>query len=90
MTVIFIQNSEPALKFLEDVATHQVFKPWEIDDETPRLKFEVSNRPPNVRIVELLYKAAFREGLGWSLYCPKRHIGKISSETVRFCFFKHD
>lgn len=73
---------------MEDVATQQVFKPWEIDDETPRLKFEVSNRPQNVRIVELLYKAAFREGLGYSLYCPKRHIGNISSETVRYYLSK--
>ncbi|NP_001165809.1 cytochrome b-c1 complex subunit 2, mitochondrial [Nasonia vitripennis] len=76
-------NLGPALKFLEDIATAQVFKPWEISDEIPRLRYEVSTIPDNVRLIELLYKAAYRDGLGYSLYCPKRQIGKISSETLR-------
>ena len=77
-----INFSGPALKFLEDVSTCQEFRPWEISDETPRLKFEVSTVPDTVRLIELLYKAAYKEGLGYSLYCPKRQIGKISPETV--------
>jgi ubiquinol-cytochrome c reductase core subunit 2 len=72
----------PALKFLEDIATRQIFRPWEISDEIPRLRYEVSTIPNNVRLIELLYKAAYREGLGYSLYCPKRQIGKIGTETV--------
>ncbi|KAJ8682035.1 hypothetical protein QAD02_017827 [Eretmocerus hayati] len=75
----------PALKYLEEVATCQEFRPWEISDEIPRLRFESSTLPDHVRLVELLYKAAYREGLGYSLYCPKRHIGKIGSETL--CHF---
>ncbi|KAL7300168.1 hypothetical protein TKK_0007014 [Trichogramma kaykai] len=73
---------EPALQYLEDAATKQLFKPWEIEDETPRIRYEVSAVPAPARLVELLYKAAYREGLGYSLYCPKRHIGKISSESL--------
>ncbi|XP_033214004.1 cytochrome b-c1 complex subunit 2, mitochondrial [Belonocnema kinseyi] len=72
-----------ALTFLEDVATRQVFKPWEISDETPRLRYELSTIPEVSRIIELLHKAAYRTGLGYSLYCPKRQIGKISTETLQ-------
>lgn len=71
---------------MEDVATAQVFKPWELSDEIPRLRYEVSTIPDNVRLIELLYKAAYRDGLGYSLYCPKRQIGKINSETVHNFF----
>ncbi|XP_063995727.1 cytochrome b-c1 complex subunit 2, mitochondrial [Diachasmimorpha longicaudata] len=74
---------EKALIFLEDAATRQVFKPWEISDSTPRLRYELSTIPENVRIVELLHKAAYREGLGYSLYSPKRQLDKISSETLQ-------
>ncbi|XP_058791111.1 cytochrome b-c1 complex subunit 2, mitochondrial [Phymastichus coffea] len=76
-------NLSHALKFLEDVATGQLFRPWEILDEIPRLKYEVSTVPDFVRVIELLYKAAYRDGLGYSLYCPKRQIGKLGSETLR-------
>jgi len=71
------------LTFLEDVATQQVFKPWEISDQLPRLRYELSMIPETTRIIELLHKAAYRTGLGYSLYSPKRQLGKISTETVR-------
>ncbi|THK33028.1 cytochrome b-c1 complex subunit 2, mitochondrial [Diachasma alloeum] len=74
---------ENALVFLEDAATRQVFKPWEVSDSTPRLRYELSTLPENVRIVELLHKVAYREGLGYSLYSPKRHLDKIPSETLQ-------
>lgn len=76
-------NSGSALNFLEDIATHQVFKPWEVKDQEPRLRYELSTLPEVTRIVELLHKVAYRSGLGYSLYSPKRQIGKLSSETVR-------
>ncbi|XP_051173688.1 cytochrome b-c1 complex subunit 2, mitochondrial [Leptopilina boulardi] len=72
-----------ALPFLEDVATRQVFKPWEISDSSPRLRYEISTVPEECRIVELLHKAAYRTGLGFSLYSPKRQIGEISTETLQ-------
>lgn len=72
-----------ALPFLEDVATRQVFKPWEISDSYPRLRYEISTVPEECRIIELLHKAAYRSGLGFSLYCPKRQIGEISTETLQ-------
>lgn len=34
--------------------------------------------------MDLLHKAAFRTGLGNSLFIPKFQIGKISTETLQF------
>lgn len=71
------------MSFLEDVAIHPAFKPWELSDLKPRLQYELATRPETVRIIESLHKAAYRTGLGFSLYTPKRYIDKISSETVK-------
>jgi len=76
-------NLDKALTFLEDVATQQVFKPWEISDQLPRLRYELSMIPETTRVMELLHKAAYRTGLGYSLYSPKRQLGKINTETLQ-------
>lgn len=76
-------NLDEALKFLEDVATRQAFKPWELSDELPRLRYELSKIPETTRLLELLHKVAYRTGLGYSIYSPKRNVGKISSETLQ-------
>lgn len=72
-----------ALKYLEDVALHQVFKPWEVSDQLPRLRYELSIIPETARVMELLHKVAYRTGLGYSLYSPKRQLGKINTETLQ-------
>ncbi|XP_019755594.1 cytochrome b-c1 complex subunit 2, mitochondrial [Dendroctonus ponderosae] len=77
------QAVEQALPFLAEVATQQVFKPWEVVELSDRLKLELAVRPLQVRAVDLLHKAAFRTGLGNSLFVPKFQIGKISSETLQ-------
>lgn len=59
-----------------------MFKPWEISDQLPRLRYELSKIPETTRLLELLHRTAYRSGLGNSLYSPKRQVGKISSETV--------
>lgn len=75
-------NRSDALQFLEDVATKQVFKPWEISDELPRMQYELSSLPDTTLVLELLHKAAYRTGLGYSLFSPKYQLGKIDTETV--------
>lgn len=77
---------ETALQFLEKSVTGQVFKPWEIEDNLYRIKIDLANVTDQVRAVELLHKAAFRTGLGNSIFCPKHKIGKISSETLQHFF----
>ncbi|KAJ8941029.1 hypothetical protein NQ318_015505 [Aromia moschata] len=74
---------EKALPFLTEVATQQVFKPWEVSDVSNRILLEIATRPLQLRAVDLLHNAAFRTGLGNSLFVPKSQIGKISSETLQ-------
>ncbi|KZC05705.1 PREDICTED: cytochrome b-c1 complex subunit 2, mitochondrial [Dufourea novaeangliae] len=76
-------NLSEALQFLEHVATKQVFKPWEVSDQLPRMEYELASIPDTTLILELLHKAAFRSGLGYSLFSPKHQLGKIGSETLQ-------
>lgn len=39
---------EKSLPFLAEVVTQQVFKPWEVSDNVPRLRLELAQRPPQV------------------------------------------
>ncbi|XP_065362252.1 cytochrome b-c1 complex subunit 2, mitochondrial [Calliphora vicina] len=72
---------ETGLRYLQDVI-HPAFKPWELNDNIPLIKTQVASVPPQVRAVELMHKAAFRTGLGNSVYIPKFQIGKLSPETL--------
>lgn len=74
---------EDALRCLENSVVGQSFKPWEIEDSLPRLKVDLANISNQVRAIEMLHRAAFRTGLGNSLFCPDYNAGKISSETLQ-------
>lgn len=74
---------EAALKCLENSVVGQSFKPWEISDCLPRLKVDLANVSDQVRAIEMLHRAAFRTGLGNSIFCPDYQVGKISSETLQ-------
>lgn len=77
---------ETALQYLERSVTGQVFKPWEIADSTPRVKLDLANISDPVRAVELLHQAAYRTGLGNSLFIADHKVGKVSSETLQHFF----
>lgn len=79
-------NLETALKFLENAVVGQVFKPWEVSDTLPRVKVDLANVSDQVRAVEMLHRAAYRTGLGNSIFCPDFQVGKISSETLQHFF----
>jgi ubiquinol-cytochrome c reductase core subunit 2 len=74
-------NLECGLQFLQDVV-QPAFKPWELSDNVPSIKNHLAGVPPQAQAVELLHKAAFRNGLGNSIYIPKYQIGRLSSETL--------
>ncbi|KAI5645415.1 insulinase (Peptidase family m16) domain-containing protein [Phthorimaea operculella] len=76
-------NLNEAIECLNNLVSGQEFRPWELDDMTPRLKYDIASLPPQVRAIDLLHKAAFRRGLGNSLYISPKRIGKISSEAVQ-------
>lgn len=77
---------ETALQYLEKSVTGQIFKPWEIADSTPRVQLDLANVSDQVRAVELVHRAAYRTGLGNSIFCQKHKVGKISSETLQNFF----
>jgi ubiquinol-cytochrome c reductase core subunit 2 len=79
-------NLETALQYLEGAVTGQIFKPWEIQDITPRVKIDLANVSDQVCAVELLHRAAYRNGLGNSIFCPSHKVGKLSSETLQHFF----
>uniref|UniRef100_A0A6B2ELK0 Putative ubiquinol-cytochrome c reductase complex core protein n=1 Tax=Phlebotomus kandelakii TaxID=1109342 RepID=A0A6B2ELK0_9DIPT len=74
---------DTGLKFLQDVATGQVFKPWELEELVPRLKEDLARLAHPVRAVDLLHRAAYRSALGNSIFCPKHQIGRLSPETLQ-------
>lgn len=39
---------EKTIPFLTEVATKQIFKPWEVSDNEYRLRLELATRPPQV------------------------------------------
>eukprot|EP00088_Acartia_fossae_P015819 TRINITY_DN18764_c0_g1_i1.p1 TRINITY_DN18764_c0_g1~~TRINITY_DN18764_c0_g1_i1.p1 ORF type:complete len:442 (+),score=157.97 TRINITY_DN18764_c0_g1_i1:38-1363(+) len=82
-------NTDVAAGYLTDAVSNQLFKPWEVSDNTYRLKLEVENRAPGTYAMELLHAAAFRSGLGNSLYCPSHKIGAIKPEHLQQFVSKH-
>jgi ubiquinol-cytochrome c reductase core subunit 2 len=70
-------------KYLKEVSLNQVFKPWEIEDNIPRLKYDLALRTPEVRVLEAIHKAAFRRGLGYGLYAPKYRAGSVTSGELQ-------
>ncbi|KAL4707734.1 hypothetical protein ACJJTC_014915 [Scirpophaga incertulas] len=76
-------NLQPALELLNNLVSNQEFRPWELSDNNPRLQYDIASLSPQVRAVDLLHKAAFRRGLGNSLFISPKRIGKISSESMQ-------
>merc|ERR1711963_65261 len=78
-----------AVENLAEVVSNQVFKPWEIARAAPRIKLELANRSPATQAIELLHQAAFRSGLGNSLYCSSNKVGSIGTAQLGQFFSKH-
>ncbi|KAM3966254.1 ubiquinol-cytochrome c reductase core protein 2 [Aphomia sociella] len=77
------ENLPAALEYLNNIVSNQEFRPWELSDITPRQKYEIAALPPQVRAIDLLHRAAYRRGLGNSLFVSPKRIGKISSESLQ-------
>lgn len=71
------------LKYLQDVATQQLFKPWEVREITPRISDDLARVPRDARAIDLLHQAAYYRGLGNSVFCAKRNVGGISPECLQ-------
>ena len=77
--------------FLGDTVTRPLFKPWELMDSEYRLKIDLKRMKaaPDVRLIELLHKAAFSSGLSNSLFSPDFMIGKHDHDLVNTYVSQH-
>lgn len=67
-----------------EVVTGPEFRPWELSEEVhSRLLDEVYGLQNHTLAVELLHKAAFRHGLGNSLYAPKFMAGNHKTAMLK-------
>jgi len=72
------------MEILKEITTKQLYRRWEIDDlqaspNTLKLDLAMYANQPQIRAVELLHEAAFRDTLGRSLFIPDYNIGKFSN-----------
>lgn len=70
--------------FFNEVVTSPSFKPWEIKDSvTSRLSNDIASIDLPTQTIELLHKAAYRNGLGNSLFSPSHMVGKHNSAVLQ-------
>ena len=61
-------------------------QPWEVEKAIPRhLQTEVNliGTEPHKLAIELAHKAAFRSGLGRSIYCPDHALKKLNGDVMQ-------
>jgi len=74
------------IDILDQIGTKHAFKPWEVESALPRhLKTEVNlvAGEPHKLAIELAHKAAYRTGLGRSIYCPDFALGRLNSDMLQ-------
>ena len=82
-------QTDVAVEYLTDVVSNQAFKPWELSRSAPRMKLELASQSPAIQAVELLHQAAFRGGLGNSLYSAPAKVGSHSTAQLSQFVSKH-
>jgi len=82
-------QTDVAAEYLLDSVGGQTFKPWELGRNVGRIKLDLAQRTPATQAVELLHQAAFRSGLGNSLFCPSHKVGTHSTATLQEFVTKH-
>lgn len=75
--------------YLLDVIANPAFKPWELTDASRRVGVDIAGMDPAIRANELLHKAAYREGLGNSIYSPPHMVGKHGPNLLGAFHQKH-
>ncbi|VVC33405.1 Peptidase M16, C-terminal,Metalloenzyme, LuxS/M16 peptidase-like,Peptidase M16, N-terminal [Cinara cedri] len=77
-------NLSSGLRYFIDSISNQSFKPWELTDNLKRLEYELLTIPPELRVLDLAHKAAYRNGLGNTVFLPKYNIKKLGSEHLLY------
>jgi len=75
--------------YLLDAVANPAFKTWEIGDVKRRLGLDLLQMDPATLAGELLHKAAYRGGLGNSLYAPEHMVGRHGPIALGLFHQKH-
>lgn len=78
------ENLVSGLKYYIDSISNQTFRPWELSDNLKRLEYELLSISPELRVVDLAHKAAYRNNLGNTVYLPKYNIKKLGTEHLLY------
>ena len=73
-------KNEHVLDYMFDAVSNPQFRRWEIPAAHEKVKVQVAEMEPHVRATELLHKAAYRQGLGNSLYSPEHMVRNCQSK----------
>ncbi len=65
---------DQVIDFLLESVSNQAFNEWEVKDAAQRLNFELSEMAPTAKVNELLHRAAFRTGLGNSMFVQEHNV----------------
>jgi len=76
-------HQEIILDYMFDAVASPKFRKWETSDAHAKVKIQTAELPGQVRAIENLHKAAYRnDGLANSVYCPEHMIGKHSDSAL--------
>jgi ubiquinol-cytochrome c reductase core subunit 2 len=84
-TVECLRNGlDTALEFLGEVSSAPAFNAWELGELAGRMRLDLAHleQQQQVRLMEALHSAAFRTGLGRSLYAPANRIGSYDQAAL--------
>jgi len=74
------------IDIVDQIGTKQSFKPWEVEDALPRhlkTEMDVVAEEPHKLAIELAHKAAYRTGLGRSIYCPPFALKRLNADLLQ-------
>ncbi|XP_061605556.1 cytochrome b-c1 complex subunit 2, mitochondrial [Phyllopteryx taeniolatus] len=80
----FRDDLDNILEYLVNVTTAQDFRPWEVNDLTPRVNIDKdrAKQSTQIGVIEKLHEAAYKNALCNSLYCPDYMLGKVSPQQL--------
>jgi len=79
-----LRNDNVSPSLLASAATAPALNPWEFDNAKQQMMFDLSlfSNQPNQVVTEALHKAAYRKGLGNSLFAPLYKIASLSTDDL--------
>lgn len=75
-------NLDYVVDYFVDAVTNPAFKTWELADNKWRLSLDLAEQSDQSKATELLHKAAYRTGLGNSLFAPEHMVNNISYTVI--------